>query len=147
MNQIFTANNITLNLQAHNKTSAINEIVDLLNNNNILNDKEQYKTAILKRELESTTGIGFGIAIPHAKSDAVNQAAVAIAVSPAGVDFESADNTPVKIIFMIAVPNDANDMHLQILAKLSRKLINPVFRNQLINSQSAEELLTYLTEI
>lgn len=147
MNQIFTANNITLNLQAHNKISAINEIVDLLNNNNILNDKEQYKTAILKRESESTTGIGFGIAIPHAKSDAVNQAAVAIAISPTGVDFESADNTPVKIIFMIAVPNDANDMHLQILAKLSRKLINPVFRNQLINSQSTEELLTYLAEI
>ncbi|TCS81952.1 PTS sugar transporter subunit IIA [Pectinatus cerevisiiphilus] len=144
---LFDEKTINLTLKARNKEEAIDEIINMLFADNIINDKDKYKEAILKREKDATTGIGFGIAIPHAKTDAVNKSRVAVAISRDGVDFDSADNNLANLIFMIAVPEDANDEHLRILAKLSRKLINPVFREQLITAKDKQSILQYLAQI
>ena len=144
---LFSENTINIGITAKGKAEVIDIIIDMLFNDGVLNDKDKYKKAILKREDESTTGIGFGIAIPHAKTDAVNTPRVAVAVSPDGVDFESADGTLAKLIFMIAVPDNADDMHLKILAKLSRKLVNPAFRMQLIDADNKQIILDCLNQI
>jgi len=144
---LFDINTINLEIKANSKDEVINEMIDLLSSDHILNDKEMYKKAIYKREEMSTTGIGFGIAIPHAKTSAVNKPRVAFGLSKEGVDYESEDGEKVNLIFMIAVSDTDNNLHVQALAKLSRKLINPVFRNNLMQCKSKKEVLELLEAI
>lgn len=145
--KLFSEKTININIAAQNKMEAIDEMMNMLLADGILNDRDRYKQAILQREGVSNTAIGFGIAIPHAKTDAVNKPCVAVAVSRKGIDFESSDGTLVNLIFMIAVPNNADDVHLKILAKLSRKLIDSAFRSKLIQTENKQEILNYLNEI
>lgn len=144
---LFNENTIELNLKAKSKVEVIDELIELLEKDGVINDKTEYKKAILKREKESSTGIGFGIAIPHAKTNAVNFPRVAVGISKDGVDFESSDNSLANLIFMIAVPDGTDNEHLKILAQLSRKLIDPVFRNKLMEAVSENEIMEYLAEI
>ncbi|WP_196590959.1 PTS sugar transporter subunit IIA [Pectinatus frisingensis] len=144
---LFSSETIKLNMVAKNKMSAIDEMIDILFENSILNDKYKYKKAILEREESATTGIGFGIAIPHAKTDAVNTAHVAVGICRTGFDFESVDGSLSKIIFMIAVPNNADNLHLKILAKLSAKLMDLKFREKIINCNNKQIILSYLNNI
>ncbi|ETY73266.1 PTS fructose transporter subunit IIABC [Lactiplantibacillus fabifermentans] len=113
-----------LDLAATDKMSAIDEMVDQLFESGVINDREVYRADILKREQETSTGIGDGIAMPHAKNAAVQQATVLFARSQAGVDYQSLDGQPVHLFFMIAVPAQANEMHLQTLAALSSLLLD-----------------------
>ncbi|MGO0905045.1 PTS fructose transporter subunit IIABC [Clostridioides difficile] len=130
---------IKLNLESKNKSEVIEELVDLVANSGNLNDKENYKKAILAREELSTTGIGEGVAIPHAKTTSVTKACIAAAVSKEGIDYESFDGSLSNLFFMIAAPDGANNTHLEVLSRLSTILMDEDFRNKLINSTSARE--------
>lgn len=144
---LFDINTIKLDIKAKTKDEVINEMIDLLENDYILNDREMYKEAIYAREEMSTTGIGFSIAIPHAKTSAVNNPRVAFGLSKDGVDYGSEDGEKVNLIFMIAVSDADTNLHVQTLAKLSRKLINPVFRNNLMHCNTKKEVLALLEAI
>lgn len=144
---LFDINTINLEIKAKSKDEVINEMIEMLESDHVLNDREMYKKAIYIREKMSTTGIGFGIAIPHAKTSAVNKPRVAFGLSKEGVDYESEDGEKVNLIFMIAVSDTDNNLHVQTLAKLSRKLINPIFRNNLMQCKSKKEVLELLKAI
>lgn len=135
---------ISLNLKAKNKQDAINKLVDLVNNSGNLNDKLEYKEAILIRENQSTTGIGDGVAIPHAKTKSVKKACLAAAVCKKGVDYESFDGSLSNLFFMIAAPEGANNTHLEVLSRLSTILMDEDFRVKLVNSQNEDEFLNLI---
>lgn len=135
---------INLNLKSTDKTSVINELVDLVDASGNLNNKNEYKQEILARESKSTTGICEGIAIPHAKTKAVKRACLASGVSKTGIDYDSLDGAPSNLFFMIAAPDGANDTHLEVLSRLSTILMDENFRSSLINASSADEFLSLI---
>ena len=132
---------INLNFNPSTKDECINELVDIMDKTGNLNDKEEYKKAILAREELSTTGIGDGIAIPHGKTSAVKNASLAAAISKNGVDYDSLDGAPAKLFFMIAVPDNNDNLHLEVLARLSTILMDEKFRNSLINCSDKDQFL------
>lgn len=134
-------NGIALNPNVKTKEEAINKLVDLMNETGRLNDKEAYKEAVLARESLSTTGIGDNIAIPHAKTTAVKEAGLSAMVLTNGIDYDSLDGEPAKLFFMIAAPEGENNLHLDVLARLSMMLMDPEFKDQLINAKSVNEFL------
>ena len=129
-----------MDLQAATKEAAIDEMIRSLHKNGVVQDAEEFKEAILNREAQSSTGLGDGIAMPHAKTKAVNEPAVLFAKSTKGVEYESLDGQPAYLFFMIAVPEGANDTHLQTLASLSKLLIDPDFVGQLKQANSPDEV-------
>ncbi|NOW03388.1 PTS fructose transporter subunit IIABC [Clostridium beijerinckii] len=132
---------INLNFNPNTKEQCINELVDLMDKTGNLNNKEEYKKAILAREELSTTGIGDGIAIPHGKTSAVKKASLAAAICKKGVDYDSLDGQPAHLFFMIAVPDNNDNLHLEVLARLSTILMDESFRTSLINCSDKEEFL------
>lgn len=122
----------------------MNQCIDLMAKSGKIADVETYRKGVFAREEEGTTGIGMGIAIPHCKSDAVTKAGLAAMVVKDGVDFESLDGTPAKIIFLIAAPNTEDNVHLQVLSKLSVMLMDEQFTNSLINAGSVDEFLNII---
>ncbi|MFD1448789.1 PTS fructose transporter subunit IIABC [Oceanobacillus profundus] len=129
-----------MDLQATTKEAVIDEMIRSLHKNGVVQDAEEFKEAILNREAQSSTGLGDGIAMPHAKIKAVNEPAVLFAKSTKGVEYESLDGQPAYLFFMIAVPEGANDTHLQTLASLSKLLIDPDFVGQLKQANSPDEV-------
>lgn len=123
----------------------IGQMVELLAKSGSLEDKKKFKQAILERERLSTTGIGEGIAIPHGKSSAVKRAALAAMVVPQGVDFASADGAPVHLLFMIAVPEEGAELHLEVLERLAAMLMDEDFRKRLTAAKDAAEFLHILS--
>ena len=132
---------INLHGKANSKEEAIIQLVDLMVENENINDKEAYKQAVLKREEEGTTGIGEGIAIPHGKTEAVEKPGLAAMIIPDGVDFKSLDGTPAKLLFLIAAPNTKDNVHLDVLSRLSTLLMDTDFRQALYNAKSPKEFL------
>ena len=130
-----------MDLQAETKTAAIEEMVNKLYEEGIIDDAESYEQGIINREEQTSTGLGDGIAMPHAKHSSVKQAAVLFAKSEQGVDFEALDGEPVNLFFMIAAPEGENDVHLQVLAGLSRSLVDGDFIQQLKEVQTSTEVL------
>lgn len=139
---LLAVESIDLNGKATGKTDVLNQCVDLMAKSGKIADVEKYRKGVFAREDEGTTGIGMGIAIPHCKSDAVKKAGLAAMVVKNGVDFESLDGTPAKIIFLIAAPNTEDNVHLQVLSKLSVMLMDEHFTNSLINANSVDEFLS-----
>ncbi|OKP99138.1 PTS fructose transporter subunit IIABC [Paenibacillus sp. P46E] len=129
-----------MNLQAVSKEAAIDELIASLAASGRINDPVLFKEKILAREAQSSTGIGGGIAMPHAKTKAVNEATVVFAKSAAGVDYASLDEQPAKLFFMIAAPEGAGNMHLRTLAALSRLLIESEFIEALMNARTPDEV-------
>ncbi|KAF6637353.1 PTS sugar transporter subunit IIA [Paenibacillus sp. EKM208P] len=129
-----------MDLQATTKDEAIEELIASLEASGRINDRALFKEMIYKREAESSTGIGGGIAMPHAKTKAVNEATVVFAKSSKGVEFESLDGEPAKVFFMIAAPEGAANTHLRTLAALSRLLIDTDFIDKLMNTQTPDEV-------
>ncbi|MEC0233797.1 fructose-specific PTS transporter subunit EIIC [Paenibacillus kribbensis] len=129
-----------MDLQATTKDGAIEELIASLEASSRINDRALFKEMIYKREAESSTGIGGGIAMPHAKTKAVNEATVVFAKSSKGVDFESLDGEPAKVFFMIAAPEGAANTHLRTLAALSRLLIDTDFIDKLMKTQTPDEV-------
>lgn len=132
---------IRLNVNVSSKAEAINQLVDLMEMTGSLKDKEAYKAQVLKREEEGTTGIGEGIAIPHGKCDAVIKPALAAMVIPKGVDYDSLDGEPVHLAFLIAAPNTEDNIHLDVLSRLSVLLMDEEFTKQLKQAKTPDEFL------
>ncbi len=127
-----------MDLQATDKKGAIDEMVQKMYDGGRISDIETYKEGILAREAQTSTGLGDGIAMPHAKNSAVKEATVLFAKSNKGVDYEALDGQPTYLFFMIAAPEGANDTHLQALAALSRLLIDPDFVAQLKETKTPD---------
>lgn len=142
---LFTEDLMIGSLKANNKKKAIEEMVDQLDKQGKLLNKSAYLQAVLDREEEYSTGIGMGIAIPHGKSTGVKEPALVFARSEAGVDFDSMDGEPAHLIFMVAVPESANEDHLKILGLISRKLMHKDVRDQLMAAKSYDEVLKIIS--
>ena len=140
INDILLKELMIMDLQATTKEGVIDEMIAGLSTNGIINDAAVYKEGIMKRESQTSTGLGDGIAMPHAKNKAVIKPAVVFAKSAAGVDYASLDGQPAHLFFMIAAPEGANNVHLEVLASLSRLLINPDFTASLKKAKTPEEV-------
>ena len=132
---------ISLNGAPKDKKEALDQVVDLMAKSGKINDVEAYRQKVYAREEESTTGIGEGIAIPHGKCDAVTKPGLAAMVVKDGVDFDSLDGEPVHLIFLIAAPNTEDNIHLDVLSKLSVLLMDEQFTADLLNAKSVDEFL------
>lgn len=139
--ELLTIDTIQLNISSASKTGVIDELVSVLDKSGKLEDPKEFKQAILNREAQSTTGIGEGIAIPHAKTSAVKTPAIAFGKSEQGVDYESLDSAPAHLFFMIAATEGANQTHLEALSRLSSMLMDSEVRKALVNASSKEEVL------
>ncbi|PYZ95931.1 PTS fructose transporter subunit IIA [Alteribacter lacisalsi] len=139
---------IDVELNGNTKEEIIDELIGRLDDNGVLKSQRKFKKAIVKREKEGSTGIGFSIAIPHGKSKAVLVPRVAFGIKRDGVDWESADGEDAQLVFMIAVPEkSAGDEHLKILQMLSRKLMDEEFRQQLLEARNSKEALQLLEKV
>ncbi|RBA04682.1 PTS fructose transporter subunit IIABC [Staphylococcus arlettae] len=138
--ELLTLDTIAMDVEATNKNGVIDELVNQLNQAGKLNDVEAYKEAIHQREGQSTTGIGEGIAIPHAKVAAVETPAIAFGKSKAGIDYQSLDMQPAHLFFMIAAPEGGAQTHLDALAKLSGILMDEQVRADLLAAETPEEV-------
>ena len=135
---------IDLNAAVADKTAAIGHLVDLMDAGGNLNDKALYKERVLAREAEGSTGIGEGIAIPHAKTEAVNEPGLASMIVRDGVDYESLDDEPAHLFFLIAAPAGGANVHLEVLSRLSRMLMDDDFRDALMQAKTPEEYLAII---
>ncbi|HBY82001.1 fructose-specific PTS transporter subunit EIIC [Staphylococcus sp.] len=144
---VFQKEVININTNVKTKEEAIDYMVKNLKEHRFIDNEDVVKKAILNREAESTTAIGMNVAIPHAKSDAVNQPTVAVLQNKEGVDWISLDESLPKILFMIVVPNDSNNTHLKLLQRLSRSLMDDKTREALINAPSKDDIYDILKEI
>ena len=141
---LLDARSILLNASPKSKNEALDQIVDLMVKSEKINDKEAYRKQVYAREEESTTGIGEGIAIPHGKCDAVTKPGLAAMVVKDGVDFDSLDGEPVTLMFLIAAPNTEDNVHLEVLSRLSMLLMDEDFRNKLLHAKDVDEFLAYV---
>ena len=136
---------ILLNASPTNKADAIYTLGDLMDKGGNLSDKTEYLKAVFAREESGSTGLGDGIATPHAKSAGVKEAGLAAMVVPNGVDFEALDGQPSRLFFMIAAPEGAADTHVEVLSKLATMVIDPDFKNALIQSATVNRFLELIT--
>lgn len=146
INDLLRKDLMILDLQATEKEAAIDEMIGRLSEKNVISDKETYKEGIMQREAQTSTGLGDGVAMPHSKNKAVKEPAVLFAKSSKGVDYESLDGQPTHYLFMIAAPEGGNDLHLQVLASLSRKLVNPEVLEQLDQASTPEDVQAIFAE-
>mgnify|MGYP005840034817 CR=1 FL=1 len=137
---------IKLDLSASSKEEVIEELVDKLSEAGRLTDRDLFKQEILNREAQSTTGIGEGIAIPHAKTKAVETPSIAFGRSVNGIDYEALDGQPSQLFFMIAASEGANNTHLETLSRLSTFLMDRKFRENLLNASTADEVMKVINE-
>ena len=140
LKQLLLKDAMIMDLKATNKEDAIEEMVDKYYQVGVIDDKELYKADILKREAQTSTGIGDGIAMPHARDKAVKRATVLFAKSNSGIDYKSLDGQPAYLFFMIAAPDGADNLHLQALAALSSLLINPELVKNLKAAKTPDEV-------
>lgn len=137
---------ISLDGAPKTKKEALDQMVALMVKSGKINDEEAYRKQVYEREEESTTGIGEGLAIPHGKCDAVNKPGLAAMVVKDGVDFDSLDDEPVSLIFLIAAPNTKDNVHLDVLSKLSMLMMDEEFADSLRNAKSVDEFLGIIDE-
>lgn len=138
---VLNKNVMLFDLQATDKEDVINEMVQSLVDNGVVTDFDTFKTGIMNREAQTSTGLGEGIAMPHSKNEAVKEATVLFAKSNKGVDYASLDGQPTDLFFMIAAPEGANDTHLAALAELSKYLMKPGFADKLRQASNPDEVI------
>ena len=137
---------IALNVEASKKEEIIKKAVDLMSKNGNIINKDEYFKLVMKREEEGSTGIGEEIAIPHGKGDSISTPGVAAMVIPNGVDFNSLDGKPVKLLFLIAAPNTKDNVHLEVLSRLSTLLMDEKFRKELLQAKNEDEFLKIIDQ-
>ena len=142
---LLNVESIKLNASPKTKQEAIEELIDLQVKGGKIADREAYKEGILAREAMSTTAVGEGIAIPHAKSDAVKAPSLAAMTVPNGVDYEAMDDEPSNLLFMIAAPN-GGDVHLEVLSRLMTMLMDEDFKNKLLSAKDKNEFLKIIDD-
>lgn len=139
---------ILLPLEVQSKEECIDKMAESLVQSGSVKDKDIYVTAVLEREIKGSTGIGFGVAIPHGKSNGVAEPGLSFARLAKPIDWQSLDGSPVSMVFMIAVPEEqVGNEHLKILMAISRKLIHEDFRNQLLEAKESDEIVSILKSI
>ncbi|MFC7365860.1 MULTISPECIES: PTS fructose transporter subunit IIABC [Bhargavaea] len=143
---LLTKDTVLLDLAATSKEAALSELVGKLDEAGKLSDRETFMNDILAREAQSTTGIGDGIAIPHAKSSAVREPAIAFGRSAEGIDYDSLDGQPAHLFFMIAASEGANNDHLEALSRLATFLMDGKFRERVLNAATADEVLAAVND-
>ncbi|MCP6683137.1 PTS fructose transporter subunit IIABC [Bacillus nakamurai] len=144
--ELLTKDTIHLNIESKKKENVIDEMVTVLDKAGRLNDREAYKAAILNRESQSSTGIGEGIAIPHAKTASVINPAIAFGRSKEGVDYDSLDGQPAHLVFMIAATEGANNTHLEALSRLSALLMREEIRKQLLEAETKDAIIDIINQ-
>ncbi len=132
---------IKLEVTSKNKQDLFDEMIDLLYDNDKIYNKEGFKEEILAREAQSSTGLGFNLAIPHTKNKEVKEPSIAIGFSKEGIDYDSLDGEPVNLVFMIAAPENGGDLHVTLLSQLAKMLIYDDFRESLLNAKSVDEVV------
>lgn len=143
---LLSENCILLDISPVSKEEAWDALSHALDQHGVLLDKVQFLKDIQKRELQGTTGVGFGVAIPHAKSPAVKQPALAMARFKTSIDVNSLDGSNASIMFMIAAPSAGEEVHLHALAKLARMLVHESFLNDLRAAKSAAEIKAVIAQ-
>lgn len=138
---MFSKNRAEFNLKAKTKSEVLDELIEILYKDGKVTNKEELKNAVLKREEEFSTGIGMGIAIPHGKCSAVTEATITFGLSKEGIDYQSMDDKPAKLFFLIAVPEESSDVHLRALSEISRKLMHEDVREKLYNVDNFEDFI------
>lgn len=138
---MFSKTRINFDLKANSKDDVIDELIEVLYEDGKVTNKDELKKAVIKREEEFSTGIGMGIAIPHGKCSAVKEAAITFGLSKKGIDYQSMDDKPAHLFFLIAVPEESSDVHLRALSEISRKLMHPEVREKLYNVKDFEEFI------
>jgi len=139
-------NHIIVPLESETKFQAIEELVDALHGNQRLNNRDLALKDVLEREGYSSTGLEKGLAIPHAKTDGVSGLEIALGLSRQGIDFESLDGKPARIIFLVLSPRDTSGPHIQTLAVISRSLKDKELREKLLNASSAAEVMRIIRD-
>lgn len=138
---MFSKARIKFDLKANSKDDVIDELIEVLYEDGKVTNKDELKKAVIKREEEFSTGIGMGIAIPHGKCSAVKEATITFGLSKKGIDYQSMDDKPAHLFFLIAVPEESSDVHLRALSEISRKLMHPEVREKLYNVNDFEEFI------
>ena len=141
ISDLLSRESIELGGSPNSKNEALDQMVELMAKSGKLCDKEAYRRQVYAREEESTTGVGEGIAIPHGKCDGVSKPGLAAMVVKDGVDFDAMDGEPVSLLFLIAAPNTEDNVHLDVLSKLSVLLMNEEFTEALRNAKTVEEFI------
>jgi fructose-specific phosphotransferase system IIA component len=146
LTQILQTNCIKVPVENKDKEAVITELVDLLDANGLLLDREVALDAVLTRERTRSTGTGAGIAIPHGKCNAVKELIMAIGIAHEPIEFESVDGKPVTILILLVSPADQTGPHIQALASISRLMLNEEFKQKLEQAASAEEVYKLLSD-
>lgn len=146
IDELIPAEHVSLSAPPAEKEACIEYLLDLLVDSGRVADHQNALNALLAREEETTTGVGMGIGIPHAKTDAISRPSLAFTRSESGVDFGSMDGEPATLVFMILVPNEGGEEHLNILSSLSRALMHDDVRDSLHNADNAEAVQDTLQE-
>ena len=143
---LLSKDGIELNVNAKDKNDIINKMTKLMLKTGRITDLNAYTELVLKREEEGSTGVGEGIAIPHGKGDCVTEPGLVAMVVPNGVEYDALDGKPVNLLFMIAAPNTSDNVHLDVLSRLSTMLMDTEFKNKLTSAKSKEEFLNIINE-
>lgn len=144
INDLFSPERVNFNLVSINKDEVIGELVHMLFLDGKITDEESFKRAIFKREKEFSTGIGMGIAVPHAKSNFVKEPSIAFGRSLKGIEFNSIDGSLAHYVFLIAVPVESSDIHLRALSEISRKLMHKDIREKILSAKNYEDFIEIL---
>lgn len=140
ISELISSDHIITDLKAHSKQDALAELTGVLLSDNKNLDRESVLPILLEREKMGSTGIGEGVAIPHGKLKELDRVIISFGRSVSGVPFDSVDGKPVHLFFLLLAPEESAGLYLRILAKISRFLKNPVFREKLLQAQSAQEI-------
>ena len=143
---LLTKESIDLNVKASNKKDVIEQAVELMEQNGNINNKQEYLRLVMKREEEGSTGIGEGIAIPHGKGECISKPGLAAMVIPEGADFDALDGNKVNLLFLIAAPDTKDNIHLDVLSRLSTLLMDSNFREKLLSAKSKDEFLKIIDD-
>lgn len=135
---------MNFDLQGQNKADVIKELVELTSHSSLVRDREELLAAVFEREKLVTTGVGYGVAFPHAKTRAMKGIVIAFGRSEVGVDFEAMDKKPVHLLFLIAAPEDAIGAHLNVMARLSYIMKSEKNRERLMRAKTAGEVMLIL---
>lgn len=146
LTQILQPNCVKVPVESKDKEAVITELVDLLDNQGLLSDRDVVLDAVLTRERTQSTGTGAGIAIPHGKCKAVKELVMAIGIAHEPIEFQSIDNKPVTILILLVSPADQTGPHIQALARISRLMLNEEFKARLEKANSANEVYELLSQ-
>ena len=146
LTQILQASSVRVPLNSNDKNAAITELLDVLDDNGLLEDRAVVSDAVFNREQTRSTGIGSGIAIPHGKCDAVKNLVMAIGIAHTPIDFESIDGRPVTTIILLISPTDQTGAHIQALAGISRLMLDEQFKQAFEQSENADQAYNLLRD-